>query len=974
MFKYKFLIPGRIAICGLLLCCNATTAQNVKTKKLPGSPDTLLISRPADVVTIGYTTTRQENFTGSMTTVVSDSHIKDLVSLSPDNLLQGQAAGVRVVATSPASALTFIRGASTFNAGSEPLYIVDGIPVKASRFKNSLALDADNDPLADIHTEDIASITVLKDAQATAIYGMRGANGVVLITTNRGTSGKTYLDISAYSGIDERPARAPVLDTAQYRSYILEKEAASGVSQAGIVNGVGRYLLLSTPASQVERYNNNTDWQRMISQNSLLNNFHLTLRGGDAVAKYSLNVGYTGQSGAVVNTSFSRFNVRFNLDYKVGQKLSFLNSLVYSKVDRKTSDAGNAYNTNPLDLAALKPPTLAVYQQDVTGGNLPYIDSADYAGRNNPYSVANIMINKNNSNRISGKTIGQYTFSPHLNLRVGLSFDYFRLSETRFVPSAGFLPQGYITRYSARQNSYELMVLNENVLSYTRAFGLGKQVLNAFIGNAIQSTTQDSKYGRAINASSDQLTTVNTSDPLSLDSIGSISPSWKLLSFFGSLDYSWKNKYLLGATIRADGSSRFQPQKQWGYFPSVAVGWKLNEEAFLKNSRLISYLKLRASYGITGNDNVGFTNAFNALVPAPYLYSAIKVGILGNPNFQWEQTQQFDVGVDAELVKGRLALAADYYYKETSKLYNIIQLPSISGFNTYAVSDGAVRNTGVEASLAWKVFDHPSGFSWQTRVNVTCDQDKVMATPARLDSVIDYGNYATVLKPGVAPGAFYGYNAIGVYAKTSDVNVKNGVSNGVPFRGGDVIYEDVNKDGVIDENDKKVIGNVNPKFFGGFTNNFRYNHFDLSVFVDFAYGNKIYDAKRAALESMSGYDNQSTDVLRHWRNEGDITNMPRLLNADPVGNTRFSSRWLEDGSYARIKAVTLGYTFPLKGAFKGIFTNARVLVTAQNLYTFSGYKGNSPDVGNFANPVMYGIDYGNVPPLRAVVFGMQLGL
>jgi TonB-linked SusC/RagA family outer membrane protein len=974
MLKPKFFISPAALMVALTLCCHVATAQPSTKNKPADKPDTILISRPAEPVNIGYTTTRRDNFTGSAATLVSDSHVKDLVSLSPDNLLQAQVPGVRVVATSSTSALSFIRGASTFNAGSEPLYIIDGIPVKASRFKNSLALNADNDPLADIHTEDIASITVLKDAQATAIYGVRGANGVVLITTNRGTSGKTYLDISLYAGIDERPGQAAVLDTAQYRAYVLEKEVASGVSQAGIVNGVGRYLLLSTPASQVERYNNSTNWQRLVTQNSVLNNFHLTLRGGDAVAKYALNVGYTGQSGAVTNTRFSRFNVRFNLDYKVGRKLSFLNSLVYSKVDRKTSDAGIPYNTNPLVLAALKPPTLAVNQQDATGGDLPYVDSADYAGRNNPYAVTNIMINKNNSNRISGKTIGQYIFSPKLSLKIGLFVDYFRLSETRFVPAAGFVPAGYINRYAARQNSYELMVLNENVLNYITAFGTGKHVLTAFAGNAIQSTTQDSKYGRAINASSDQQTTVNTSDPLSLDSIGSISPSWRLLSFFGSVNYTYNNKYLFGANIRTDGSSRFQTNKQWGYFPSVSVGWKLNEEAFLKNSKLVGLLKLRASYGITGNDNVGFTNAFNALVPAPYVYSAVKVGILGNPGFQWEQTKQFDAGVDAELLKGNLVVTADYYRKRTDKLYNIIQLPSISGFSTYAVSEGAVRNNGIEAAAAWKVLDNPSGISWQTRLTITYNKNKVLATPARLDSVVGYSDYATVLAPGVSLGAFYGYNALGVYASTGDVHVKNGASNGIPFKGGDILFEDVNSDGIIDEHDKKVIGNVNPTIFGGFTNNFRHKNIDLSVFVDFASGNKIYNAKRAALESMSNYDNQSTHVLRHWKNEGDITDMPRLLNGDPVGNTRFSSRWLEDGSYARIKAVTVGYTFPLKTVLKGIFTNARVLVTAQNLYTFSNYKGSSPDVANFANPVMYGIDYGNVPPQKAVIFGVQLGL
>ncbi|MBS1566617.1 MAG: SusC/RagA family TonB-linked outer membrane protein, partial [Bacteroidetes bacterium] len=755
-----------------------------QTPAVKGGGDTISLGAPVEVqVNMGYRRLPKGNITGSISTIVSDSHLKDLVSLAPGNLLQAQASGLRVINTSTTSALSFIRGMSSFNAGTTPLFIVDGIPVKAERFKNSLAQNVDNDPLADIHTEDIASITVLKDAQATAIYGMRGANGVVLITTNTGTAGKTYLDITAYGGFSEKPASQPVLDTAQYRSYILQKETASGVSATGIQNGVGRYMLVSTPPNQKERYNNNTDWQDMARQTGLLKNFHLTLRGGDAVAKYSLNMGYTGQTGVITNTNFSRFNVRFNLDYKVGRKLSFLNSLVYSKVDRKLADGGNAYNTNLIYLTAVKPPVLTSFQQDLSGANLVDLDSADFAKRNNPASITSVMINKNNSNRISGKTIGQYDFSPNLNLKVGVSFDYFRLSETRFVPGAGFVPSGYIKRYSARQNSYELMLLNENTLNYTHTSKSGKHSFDAFAGNAIQSTSQDSKYGRAVNATSDQLTTVNTSDPLSLDSIGSVSPSWKLLSFFTGWNYSYKSRYLLGANFRADGSSRFQSGKQWGLFPSIGAGWKLHEESFLRNSKTVKTLKLRASYGITGNDNVGFTNSFNALVPAPYVYSAVKFGILGNPGFQWEQTKQFDAGVDAGLFGDRLNITADFYHKLTNKLYNIIQLPSVSGFSTYAVSDGSVRNTGVELFVSAVILKSAKGLKWTSSLNITHNDNRIMSTPGRLDPVVEYGDYATILKPGAAIGSFYGYNALGVYAKTSDVNVRNGASNAVPFRG-----------------------------------------------------------------------------------------------------------------------------------------------------------------------------------------------
>ncbi|MGF7232081.1 SusC/RagA family TonB-linked outer membrane protein, partial [Arachidicoccus sp.] len=864
MFKSKTYSIGILSLFSLTLSWNNANAQNNAVKSLPYSKvyaDTLIASvDTADIVDIGYMKLDRKYITGSVAEFVNNKRKKEEVPLSPNNMLAGQIAGVNVMSTSDISALINIRGVSTFNAGTVPLYIVDGVPIKADRFQNSLSKNVDNDPLSDINPEDIASITVLKDAQATAIYGMRGANGVIIINTIKGTSGKTFLDISGYSGIMEQPEELPVLDTMQYRAYILRKERASGKSESDIMNGVGRYLLQSTPADQTQRYNNSTDWQDLVMNNGLLNNYHLTLRGGDAVAKYSLSTGYTGLTGVISNTNFNRFNVRLNLDYKVGRSLSFLNSVVYSRTSKVLADAGDAYNTNPLFLATLKSPTLAIYQQDETGVNLPFLDSADYAGLNNPYSLSHNAINTNNSNHITAKTIGQYQFSPYLTLRLGILFDYYRLSETKFMPSAGILANGYIIRSSERQNSYSIMTDNENTLNYARSFDNGKHSIMAVFGNSLQSTSLDSKYGRAVNSSSDQLTTLNTSDPLSLDSIGSISPKWTLASFFTSVNYAYKERYLLGINFRADGSSRFQPGHRWGYFPSVGIGWRINEESFLKNSKLISNLKLRSSYGLTGNENVGFTNAFNSLVPSPYVYSAIKFGILGDPDFQWEQTSQYDGGVDLGLFKNRLRVNFDYYNKKTNHLYNIIQLPGTSGFKSYAVSGGAVTNQGIEGTIEWSILDISRNrrFGWNISLNIAENKNNIESVPDRLDSVIDYGNYSTILKPGIAVGSFYGYQALGVYSKTTDVKLKNGIDNTNPFQGGDVIFEDVNKDGIIDARDQKVIGNVNPKIYGGFTNTFTYKGVDLSVFVDFAGGNKIFNARREAMESMSNYDNQST--------------------------------------------------------------------------------------------------------------------
>jgi TonB-dependent starch-binding outer membrane protein SusC len=960
-FKYWFAIV-------LLLPCTIALAQQKKT--ITAALDSIISIKPIESVNIGYINPKRTNITGAVS-IVNESRIKDLAAVSIDALLQAQAAGVHVVNISGApgsGALVNMRGVTTINAGSLPLYIVDGIPVKASRFSNPLARNADNNPLADINPDDIASITVLKDAHATALYGMRGANGVVIITTYGGTSGKTYLDFSGYTGVMQAPEPLSVLDAGQYREYILEKERARGLSEADINKGVGRYLLLSTPANQVERYNNNTNWQKETMQTGRFNNYHLMLRGGDAVAKYSLNLGYTNQAGVLKNTSFERFSTRFNLDYKVGRKLSFLNTLSYTRTNRDLKDEGNAYNTNPLFLSALKSPTLTAFQQSAEGEDLRDVDSADYAGRNNPYAVMNGLKNTSITNRILGRITGQYTFTPNLNLRVAIAGDYFRLDETRFRPSAGFAPERYVVRSSSAGKSYELMLMNENTLNYTRTSASGNHTFDATIGSAFQTTAQDAKLGVYVNATSDQfagISSANETDP-NLDSIGSYSPSWKLMSFFGTVRYRLKNRYLFDVNMRTDGSSRFARNKRWGYFPSVGAAWRISDEAFLRNNKLISELKLRTGYGITGNQEVGYYNSFNAIVPAPYNnYSAVRLGILGNTDFQWEETKQFNVGLDAEFFSGRIGFTIDLYEKRTGHLLNSIKLPGTSGFDNYVVSEGEIKNSGVELSVNGKIVT--GAFGWQTNITAAYNKNRIVSLPDRLDAVMNKGDYNSIMLAGNAVGAFYGYNALGVYANSSDVTVKNGAANTNPFRGGDIIFEDVDESGTIDENDRKIIGHANPDYYGGIYNVFSYKNFDLSVFIDFAVGNEVYNAQRAALESMSNYDNQSTSINSRWQKEGDITSMPRLLHGDAVGNTRFSSRWIEDGSYARFKAITLGYNFPLQGIFKNVFKNARALLTAQNLHTFSSYKGFTPEVRS-------GVDYGNVPPLKTVMVGVKLGL
>jgi TonB-linked SusC/RagA family outer membrane protein len=972
MFKLQ-LHSINIMVCILGLVCLNYAAKAQKRPGIKKKTKTAIIQEmPIDSgIDLGYTKQKKADITGAVS-VVQDNNIKELVPVSVDALLQGQAAGMQVtnVSGAPGSgALTTIRGVSTINAGSSPLYVIDGIPLKTYRFVNPLTKNADNNPLADINPDDIESITVLKDAQATALYGMRGSNGVVIITTSGGTAGKTYLDFSGYTGVMSAPNALSVLNADDYRNFILEKERSRGLSQQAIANGMGRYLLVSTPQNQIERYNNNTNWQNELLKRGVYNNYHLKLRGGDAIARYALNVGYTNQSGTIDNSKYERFTTRFNLDYKVNRKLTILNTISYARTDKTLQDEGNEPNTSPLYLATLKSPMLAIWSQDLTGANLNKVDSADYLGKNNPYAVVNRMKNVNSTNRIMGAITGQYTFSKYLTLNSTISADYLRLDETRFRPGAGFVPENEAVRSSSENNTSETMLLNENTLNYNKLFG--NHSISAMIGNAFQSTEQQNQFALAINSPSDEFTSISATDPQLIDSISSYEPAWKLISFFGSVNYAYKGKYLIGANLRADGSSRFAKGKQWGYFPSVGIAWRVSSEPFFKNKKLINELKLRLSYGLTGNQEVGYYGSYTALVPANYNNQpGVRFGMVGNPDFTWEKTRQFNAGIDLSILK-RLSITADAYIKDTRDLLNYVNLPGISGFSSYVVNGGSVRNTGVELTISGKVLTGRLG--WQANLTAAYNKNKILGQAQNQEPITNYGGYQINSGIGSSIGAFYGYNAIGVYRTTADVKVKNGADNAHPFQGGDIIFEDVDKNGVIDQNDMKNIGKNNPDLFGGFSNVFSYKSFDLNIFMDFALGRDIYNAQRASLEAMSGYDNQSTSINNRWRADGDATSMPRLLQNDVVGNTRFSSRWIEDGSYLRFKAVTIGYNIPVKESRK-VFKSARILFTAQNLYTFTKYKGYGPEIGSITNPITYSVDYGNVPQLRAFVLGLHLGL
>ncbi|MGV3505210.1 MAG: SusC/RagA family TonB-linked outer membrane protein [Adhaeribacter sp.] len=966
-------LPLLSSFCLLLITCGALQAnaqyQAGSAAALADSTGSQDMPQAGAAYHLHYIKQARKDALGAVDQL-SEQHLQGQASPAVDALLQGKVAGLRATGYSGApgsGTLIRIRGNSTLRAGTTPLYIVDGIPVAAARYQHTLTKSADINPLADINPEDIESITILKDAHATALYGARGANGVILIKTTSGTSGKTYLDFTGYTGIQQMPSQLPVLKADDYRAFILAKEQSRGLSEEQVRQNLYPAFYNDASHPDFQRYNNQSDWQDMVLERGTVNAANLKLKGGDALAKYAFNVGYIKQNGVVTDTKFERFNTRFNLDYKVSRKLRFFNSISYTRSDRKMQDEGNSPNTNPLLLATLKAPFLASHRQDPEGKNLSRLDSVDFANRSNPIALTTRVNSVNNTNHILGNIYAEYDFLPGLTGKVSLSADYFRLRESKFSPSVGITQVRNIQRYAAENNNVDLLAQNENTLTYTKKIG-GVHAFTGMAGNALVYLDRQLKSARSINSPSDEFSSISSTSAANIDSAGSSASNYVLASYFTSLHYGYADKYLLGFNLRADGSTRFGDNNRWAWFPAVAAAWRLSAEPFLAGSRL-SELKLRTSYGRSGNHEIGNYASKSAIVAAnSFNFPGVRLGILGDPNLKWETTTQLDLGLDAAL--GRLSFSLDLYTKNTRDLLNFIYTPGVSGFHHYLTNSGSVRNRGVEFGAEGRILT--GALSWTTNFNVAYNQNEVTALPGGESQVDDYGSFQSITQVGHAIGNFYGYKALGVYASDADVKVTN--AYGAPFKGGDIIFQDVNFDGVIDERDKKVIGNSSPDVFGGFGNTFAFRNFDLNLFFDFSYGNQVYNAQRAQLEAMSGYDNQSTAIQGRWQKAGDQTAMPRMLHGDAVGNTRFSSRWIEDASYTRLKALTLGYTVPEGSARFRVLQGARIYATAQNLLTLTGYKGYDPEVANVSLGHLYGVDYGSVPQLRSFILGVRLAL
>ena len=914
-----------------------------------------------EVVVVGYGQVRKSDLTGAVATVPVEE-IRKVAVTSLDQALQGRAAGVQITQNSGAPGGTTsirIRGGNSIQGDNEPLYVIDGIP-----FKNDGAGSGSSfNVLSTLNPGDIESMTVLKDASSTAIYGSRGANGVVIITTKRGKAGKSTINFDAYYGVQNVRRKYPVLNGREYTQFINDANTNEG-----------RPAVYS-PA-QVDAFGEGTDWQNEIFRQAPISNYQLSISGGDERTQYAVSGGYFKQNGIVVNSDFDRYSFRVNLDRKLTNKIKVGNNLTVSRtVTNQSRTDGDLGSAGLVTIAALQfPPILPVRNPD---GTYLLTDPALTFTADNPVALARDSKNRTTAYRVFGNVFGDYQIIDGLNLRVSLGIDGILQKQDSYLPrsvSSGLAQGGAASIYNAQSITW----LNENLLTYTRTFNT-IHTITALAGYTQQANRTESSSAAARNFVNDNLGSSNlgsASVPLTPASgIG----TWGLESYLSRLNYGYKDKYLVTASFRADGSSRFGANKQYGYFPSAALAWRISEESFLKENRLINDLKLRATYGLTGNqDGIGNYPAYSLLGTQNYVFgNTVSTGLgpaqIANPDLSWETTSQADLGVDVGLLNSRITLTADVYLKRTRDLLLNVTIPSTSGYSSAIKNLGRVQNKGIELSISSRNID--GAFKWNTDLNFALNRNQVLdiggAPQIFAGNVANIGQNLNsgIIRVGEPLGSFFGYVTNGLYQSTDELAT---LSDPQARKPGDRKYLDLNGDKKIDDNDRTIIGRAQPKFLGGISNTFSYKGFELTAFFQGVYGNNILNANRFELEYLNGTTNQDRDVLNRWTPTNTNTDIPRASTTRPAN--RISTRQIEDGSYLRLKNIQLAYNLPATVIKSLNIQSLRVYVTAQNYLTWTNYSGYDPEVNRFGQDSRsQGFDYASYPAAKTVLFGLNVG-
>ncbi len=973
---YRLLVPKGATKLGFSYSGYITAHESIEGRNIINS--TLASSGDlTQVVVVGYGTQKRKDLTGAVASITAKDIAKAPVP-SLDQAIQGRMAGVTVTNDNgdPGGGVSVkIRGVGTVN-NTEPLYVVDGVPL-TNNANSEIPTAGSNgkvsNPLANINPNDIESIDILKDASAAAIYGVRGANGVVIITTKRGKQGKPRLSLDAYTAAETVP-RIDLLKARDYADLMIEMYANAGSPLEP--NGDDGPTNLLDPGYVVDR----TDWQSAFFKRSSVQNYFLNLSGGTDKTDYSISGGYYSNTGTSVGMGMDRYSLRINSNYRMG-RLTIGESVSLSRVKNRRQTFISA--RSPIRIIAEQAPTVALYNPDNKGG-YGGPGPGDGYSRWNPVGLANLTEHYVYRNRIIGSMYADLEIFKGLKYRLNLGGDFEFTKGSNFLHSYYFA-SGMEQAYPSLQeyNSDVISPLIENTLTYNKK--INRHDFSVLAGYTEQ--TYDFKRVSAFASAlqSDDKKTLNTARADAQIAITGIEDAWAIRSFLGRINYAFDDKYLVTANIRRDGSSRFGPGHQWGTFPSFSLGWRVAKEEFMKNIGFISDLKLRGGYGEIGNQEVppyGFESTLITSANYP-LGGVLQGGVtqtnLANPDLEWEITRQSNIGLDAQFLDGKLSLTADYFIKKTTNMILQAPLPGSTGvIDAPYVNAGDVLNKGLELALGYQ--NSIGDFSYDVSANATFLKNEVTSLGIGIPITGRFpdsdGAVVTVTQKGYAIGSFYGYRMDGIFQTQDEIDAAPAQPGAAP---GDVRFKNLNKDNVIDAGDMEILGNPIPKLAYGLSLNAGYKGFDLSIFFQGVNGLDIYNGMRYWTEGMAEVYNHDVAVLKRWTGPGTSNSMPRAVLGDPNFNRRPSDRFLEDGSYLRLKNISIGYSLPQKmlgSLTNGAITGVRIYFTAQNMLTFTKYSGYDPEIGIGYNQgpgtANQGVDYGIQPQPKTVTGGIRI--
>lgn len=922
-------------------------------------------------------------------------------------------------------AAMFIRGLNSLNSNAQPLFVIDGIVRDMQPTRSGLHDGDYGNLLLNLNPEDIDNVTVLKNA--TAIYGAKGANGVVLINTKRGRSMATRIDANIGITATLVPRLPEMMSASQYRTYASEMLG----TYPDINNFTGTFHFLDDDPSSYyyARFHNDTDWTKEVYRSALSQNYNINVQGGDEVGMYNLSVGYTdGQSTAKKN-GFNRLNVRFNTDIKVVGDLSTRFDMAFTKINRNVFDNGAPESfsaapvSSPTFLALIKSPMLNPYVYSHTSNSFSgtlYGPDDFLAGLNNDLTLGNPTallengeaINKNRVENTEFYAViaPKYQFNKYLSATETFNYTMERNSQRYYRPATG-MPTFLIPGIGTVQNmamslsAKETDVFSDTRVQYTRQFG--PHYLDVFGGFRFTSFSFDQNdiEGQYRTGANDKMPNVSAS--MDFRTATGVDDTWKSITWYANADYNYRNRYFLEASLAMESSSRFGEKSsglslggvKWGIFPSIQAGWLATNEAWFPKNIGLNYLLVKAGYDISGNDDINNYAAHTSFSVSKFLTNnngtgdvrsavAAQLDNIGNDEITFEKTSKFNVGFQSYWLNNRLGLDFDFYYHRTTNLLTLKNFDNpVAGIKNYWSNGGTLINRGVEVTLSGKPVVSKN-FNVELGASVAHYTNKIKKLPNNdplwrdgfhggvgfTSSIYGTANIATMI--GEAAGVFYGYQTNGVYANAAEAAADNlfttnetGARN--YFKAGDVRFVDLDGDGEINEHDKTIIGNPNPDVYGNIFARVNYKAFTLALGFNYSLGNDVYNYARSVLEAGSNFYNQTTSMANRWRFEGQQTDVPRLAYGDPMGNSRFSDRWIEDGSYLRLKTLNLAYKVPVNASWLQGLT---IWAEANNLFTLTKYLGSDPEF-SVSNAVLYqGIDVGNVALSRSFTLGMRINL